>query len=755
MFRFFPWKFLLNRAAKKYGFLDPITFLARLRSFAQPSEVQEPIELLRAGMVFHARGLLNTKAIQHNLDWVWPYWTVRQFNPGDPSFIPRAFSFSHVNLTHRNWTAVGLPDIPLYPIVDPRGLVTPLQDGWSIDCWFYGRDGKTVFPSMVEQVDQRLIDDDNRSVITRCRGEGVCLDTAVHLERLGKQVVVSLTATVTASPSGGWLVVALRPYNPEGVQFIESVEGDGRNRGWLVNKAQKVEFSEPADKLLFANYRDGDISHHLEDEQSVQQVESRIGMASAAAFFAVGEHGHEKKVRVQVPLARPVSTLKAAPCSGWREAVAPSARLVIPDSKMQFLYDTAIRTLIHLAADSIVPGPYTYNRFWFRDACLMLHPMLAVGLKEISWRQIDHFAQLQDRNGFFHSQEGEWDANGQVLWLYNRYRQLYGGEVPQPWLDAISRGAEWINRKRISSPDVKYHGLLPPGFSAEHFGPNDYYYWDDFWAVAGLEAAAQVMEDADVSHKASKYRRFAAEMRQCIFRSIKRVMEERQLNAIPTSPNRRMDSGAIGALAVDYPLQLVEPGDQRVMATADFLMDNCLHRGCFFQDMIHSGINIYMTLMLAQSYLRAGDTRFYHLLSGVVDLASPTGQWPEAIHPITGGGCMGDGQHGWAAAEFVMLLRNMFVAEEEGKIIIGRGIRPEWLEDGQMISFGPTRTSCGSFTVEVINKELWVEFSGLGRELPDIRVEIPDYVAVSLRPPAYRCRLEPVSQKYKCPGVKQ
>lgn len=745
IFRFFPWKFLLNRAARKYGFLDPVTFLARLRSFAQPSEVQEPIELLRAGMVFHARGLLNTKAIQHNLDWVWPYWTVRQFNPSDPSFIPRAFSFSHVNLTHRNWTAVGLPDIALYPIVDPRGLVTPLQDGWSIDCWFYGRDGKTVFPSRLEQVDQRLVDDENRTVTTRCQAEGMCLETTVNLERTGEQAVVNISAAVAAAPPGGWLVVALRPYNPEGVQFIESVEGVGRNSGWLVNKAQEVVFSEPAEKLLFANYRDGDISHRLPDEQSVQQVESRIGMASAAAFFAAGEHGNEKRVRVRVPLAQPVSRIKAAPCSEWKEAVAPSARLVIPDDNIQFLYDTAIRTLIHLAADAIVPGPYTYNRFWFRDACLMLHPMLAVGFQERGFRQIDHFAQLQDRDGFFHSQEGEWDANGQVLWLYNRYRQLYGGELPQQWLDAISKGAEWINRKRVSSADAKYDGLLPPGFSAEHFGPNDYYYWDDFWAVAGLEAAAQVMEEADAPRKASSYRRYAAEMRQCIFRSIERVMEERQLHAIPTSPNRRMDSGAIGALAVDYPLQLMEPGEQRVLATADFLMENCLHGGCFFQDMIHSGINIYMTLMLAQSYLRAGDARFYQLLSGVVDLASPTGQWPEAIHPITHGGCMGDGQHGWAAAEYVMLLRNMFVAEETGQVIIGRGIRPEWLQHGHRISFGPTRTPYGSFTVEVVNRELRVEFSETGNGLPDIRVEIPGYTAVNLTPPEYRCRLEPVS----------
>lgn len=108
-----------------YGFIDPLAILARMERFSQPAEVAQPMELLRAGLIFHARGLVNTKAIQHNLDRVWPYWVVRQFDPADASFVPRALSFSHVNLTHRNWTAVGLPDCPEYPIVDPRGLVTP------------------------------------------------------------------------------------------------------------------------------------------------------------------------------------------------------------------------------------------------------------------------------------------------------------------------------------------------------------------------------------------------------------------------------------------------------------------------------------------------------------------------------------------------------------------------------------------------------------------------------------------------------
>src|SRR3954464_12988041 len=147
---------MVRRAARAQGFLDPIFIMSRLANFAQPSEVGEPIELLLAGLVFHARGLMNTRAIQNNLDWIWPYWVERQFNPRDPSFMPRAFSISHVNLTHRNWTAVGNPDSPYLPIIDPSGLVTPFYDGWSLDAWILKEDGATLIPSKSKDIVQAL-----------------------------------------------------------------------------------------------------------------------------------------------------------------------------------------------------------------------------------------------------------------------------------------------------------------------------------------------------------------------------------------------------------------------------------------------------------------------------------------------------------------------------------------------------------------------------------------------------------------------
>jgi hypothetical protein len=117
--------------------------------------------------------------------------------------------------------------------------------------------------------------------------------------------------------------------------------------------------------------------------------------------------------------------------------------------------------------------------------------------------------------------------------------------------------------------------------------------------------------------------------------------------------------------------------------------------------MIHSGINAYLTLHLAQVLLRAGDGRHEGLIRAVAELASPTGQWPEAIHPHTGGGCMGDGQHVWAAAEWVLMMRSLFVREEGDRLVLGSGLPPAWLGGREVMRLGPTPTPYGPVTVRV------------------------------------------------------
>ncbi len=761
--RWLPWRWLLRRAARSQGFLDPLAVMARLRRFGQPAEVAEPIELLRAGMIFHARGLVNTRVIQHNLDWVWPWWIEQQFDPASPAFLPRAFSITHVNLTHRNWTAVGRPDCAALPIVDPRGLVTPLDDGWSLDAWVLGEDGSALYPARAASADQQLRHgDDDLSVVTRLAEAGLGLTSEAWLAREADRPVLYCRYQADADQPAR-LAISLRPYNPEGISFVHGLEQTPVDGGlqWQVDRGEgppaTLELDERPQATLSSDYHGGDVALALDQmphgqsaaPDAPQQQDCETGLVTAAALYAI-EPGVARTVTLRIPLSREAA--QSTP-QGWAAVDAAAAQLQLPDARYQALYRSAVRTLAMHSVEDIYPGPYTYRRFWFRDAAFIINSLLQAGLVARAEKALAAFPTRQTRaTGYFHSQEGEWDSNGQALWILERFHALTGRwpsiSAGRDWHTVVRRGAEWIARKRLDADsDRPEAGLLPAGFSAEHLGPNDYYYWDDEWAVAGLRAAARLM-DAEADAPAARWMRAEAEdLAQCIDRA--QANDARRLGAalLPASPLRRMDAGAIGSVVGGYPLQQRPANDAALLATVDYLL--AAHRvgGGFFQEMIHAGINAYLTLHLAQILMRAGDDRGLALIEAVADLASPTGQWPEAIHPHTRGGCMGDGQHVWAAAEWVSVMRNAFCREEDRGLVLGAGVLPRWLAAGETLSFGPTPTVYGAVSVTITPESggCQVEWRIDGGDPAWITVALPGHAPVALAGEARATRVEAVA----------
>lgn len=696
-----PWRFLVRRLAKGQGFLDPFRLISQFRRFAQPSEVAVPVEILRLASILHARGLMNSQAIQHNLDWVWPYWVERQFDPHDPAFIPRAFSLSHINLTHRNWTAVGIPDCPDFPIADPAGLVTPLFDSWSIDAWIIPEHGAPLIPSRLKEgLSQKLLMDGNLSVFTGSHLGKIHLSSLVQVAGDVSFPVCKIRVTAVSNQRA-WCVLSLRPYNPEGVSFIHQIAALEGHHGWKINGRHFVYFDQAPDRCAYSDYQSGDVYHFLPHARHRRKIVCGVGMATAACLYELNPET-PREIEAGIPLQtkdgeRYHASKGVAQGDPWTEFLKPVCRLKIPDRRFQYLYDAAVRTLILHSPKDVYPGPYTYKHFWFRDAAFILNAMLCLGLFDRVERVIHRafFSRLTPF-GYFHSQDGEWDSNGQALWTLMRFCRVTENNLPRRWKGAIERAARWIERKRVSEkPEEPHAGLLPPGFSAEHLGPNDYYYWDDFWGVAGLRAASYLAERFGDRRLAGLFEEKGIDFLKSIDRSLGAVQKRLGRLAMPASPYRRMDTGAIGSLAAGYPLQLWESRDPRLLETVEYLMRECSVDGGFFHDMSHSGINPYLTLHLAQVLLRAGDPRYYQVMKAVADLASPTGQWPEAIHPKTKGGCMGDGQHVWAAAEWILMLRNCFVREEKDSLILFSGIPSGWLESKEEITFGPAPTKFG------------------------------------------------------------
>lgn len=408
----------------------------------------------------------------------------------------------------------------------------------------------------------------------------------------------------------------------------------------------------------------------------------------------------------------------------------------VEDKQTQYLYNAALRTLVlHTPDTEVYPGPYTYKHFWFRDAAFILHALLAANLQKRAEKILDHFPARQRITGYFCSQDGEWDSNGQVLWIYRRFCELTGTAPKPEWKESIRKGIKWMERKRTAeNTDSPHSGLFPAGFSAEHLGPNDFYYWDDFWGIEGFLSGAYLMDLYKEAAAERECREHAQKFMTCLEKSLGWAAQRLNTAVMPSSPYRRLDTGSIGSLAGAYPLTLW-PDDPRVTRTVEYLLENHFVNGGFFHDMSHSGINPYLTLHIAQILLQNGDDRFMDIVRSIQDLATPTGQWPEAIHPQTRGGCMGDGQHVWAAAEWILMMRNCFAREVKEGLILCSGVLPEWHENGSEIFFGPAPTNFGPVTVRLVRSEerVHVSWSGEWRgEAPKIEVKVPGYHPVKV-----------------------
>jgi hypothetical protein len=733
--------FVLRRLMGRLRITDDVVrHLTTFQRLGETVEVELPGELMPIGARTVFRALRTRGAAQIGPDWVWPYWLERQLDPVSPAFVPRGHLPFLTNMTHRNWTAVGNLDSPWEAIVDPRGLVTPWFDGWSLD-WWVGADDRWHLPSREVNVRQRLVAD-TPVVETAMRVPGGDVIERVYAVRRsstegGGELVVAEVENAGRVPVA--LALAVRPYNPEGLSVIERL---GLHDGTTVTVDGRVALllPKPPARVAASTFHDGDsagtVMSGAAGERWQGTVKDPAGLAQAAFLYPLA-HGTtlraamplvpERRTRRRGEARRRVADAPDLPKSlppaeavarGWQSQSDRGLRLELPDERLAAAVDANRRFLLLLHdGDEITPGPSTYHRFWFRDAAYLLTALDHYGYHDEVAQVLRSYPGRQHADGFFFSQRKEWDANGAALHaLVQHWRLTRDAALVEPMVGPIAKGVHWIDRKRHAGKanrnDPALRGLLPAGVSAEHLGPFDYFYWDDFWGVAGLRAGGELLRAVHQDEAAAAAERFAASMWDDLERSLELTAGRLGTVAIPAGPRRRIDSGAIGSLVACAPLDLLAPDDPRIAATVDvirqrFMLDTvpAAQEGAadggraFFQGISHTGLGTYLTLQLAAVELRAGDRRCLDRLTWMLDAATPTWTWPEAIHPRLDGGCMGDGHHGWAAAELLNFVRDLLVREVAGGVALASLVPDAWYGQGWEVHDAPTAAGRVSYAV--------------------------------------------------------
>jgi len=644
-----------------------------------------PKELFELSFPMVTRGLLNFAVLQMRRDWVYPFWVHRQLDPKSESFVARSQNPLLINTTHRNWTAIGTPTGFYEAIVDPRGLATPLPREWSIDVWLLTPQA-IFFPSLSNEVRQSF-DVNSPRVVTRFNFGDIELgmehfvgSTNHHLEVLFGRVFVKVAHTV--SPLQASLYVCVRPFNPEGVAPIHSIEIKSR-RFVYVDKTLGVVFAEAPTITFLSNGSRGDLSSTLRDFCKNNSKETSIlckdGLAhSASAFDFTLMPNKEEAVCYSVALAAPkklrqssvrltwrVSSTKRREKheSSWSSETRSGTRYQFADQHLQNIFDASRSTLLMFHDGNFIsPGPYIYHHFWFRDATMMVNALDALGFGKRSQQVIDAFSQRMTRKGFFSGPDGEWDSNGAVLWTFYQHYLKTDSIV---WLresyNDLLKAARWIKQMRSKSNN----GLMPPSLSAEHLGTVDQYFWDSFWSLAGIKSFVRIARILKKKEEELEFLHESRSFEDAILRLLQTIEYESGKPFIPAAVMRGFDESAIGSICSIYPLRLFEGRLPHQKATIEALRQRFVDSRGFLHPFIHSGYNPYLTLQLAHSFLFLNNkTTAWEVADTVFRACQPPYSLPEAIHPKTGGGCMGDGHHGWSAAEIILFVRDCLIREE-------------------------------------------------------------------------------------------
>ncbi|MCX6137774.1 MAG: hypothetical protein NTV54_09800 [Ignavibacteriales bacterium] len=687
-----------------------------------------PKELFQLSAPVIVRGLLNFAVLQMNRDWVYPFWVHRQLDPKCSSYIPRAQNPLLINVTQRNWTLLGSPHGFHEAIIDRRGLLTPLPREWSVDTWIV-TEKEIFFPSLVQSVLQSF-DTVSPRVETAIPCGDITVTTSHFAEPTSDQMDVLFTQVraINNSPTTQSVLVcvAIRPFNPEGVSPIHSIEFRSPKIAF-VNKAVGVVFAENPDWVGCNAFDDGDAAAALRsmrfallDEPQRKQSRCKRGLAHAIALYRLSLEPHqEQSIHYSVALEEE-NKLKQRPVkqtwrvsyekrlethrSRWEKELENGGTFLFANKQLQEVFDAGRLTLLMLQdKDFVSPGAYLYHHFWYRDAAVMLRALDVLGFHKRVRQVIGKFPARLTGDGFFCGPDGEWDSNGAVLWTVLQHWLLTRSDFwLKGWLPLVDRGAQWITRMRARTPNK----LMPQSLSAEHLGTVDQYFWDTFWSLAGIKAASALFYSQNDRERGDLYAREARLFEEDVRASFAAIESRLGRSIIPATPTRVFDESAIGSICSIYPLQLFGGAHRHGAETVRALVKDFVDAKGFFHPFIHSGYNPYLTLQLAHSLLYLGDDDGARATAEtILNQTTQPFSLPEAIHPFSGGGAMGDGHHGWAAAEIVLYLRDCLVRESGTSLQLFKDPGHGLLRDGVNTKLHNVPTSFGHLSCSLSFEE--------------------------------------------------
>ncbi|MCF7740984.1 MAG: hypothetical protein K9N00_04240 [Candidatus Marinimicrobia bacterium] len=389
----------------------------------------------------------------------------------------------------------------------------------------------------------------------------------------------------------------------------------------------------------------------------------------------------------------------------WENILTRGINISLPEKKVTNTFDA---NLIYdlIARDKIDSfyvqkvNEFQYDAFWLRDAAFIVRMYDISGYHEFARQCLDFFLKWQRSDGNFISQGGQYDGWGQTLWAFGQHIKMTGDKkYARKIYPYLKKAYKWMQKTLSEEPS----GLMPVTTPGDNELITGHVTGHNFWALNGLKSLIFIANFLD-NGDADDYQKTYDEYYQNLERRLKKVTDRTE-GYIPPGLDT-LGGQDWGNLLSLYPVQLLDKSDFRIRATLDRVLNKYKEGLMTYGD--GRWLHHYLTMRNSQTALILGDQEqvIRDLYAVLLHTGSTHTGFEFSILPWkTRDFGMNLAPHGWFAAEYRTLLRNMLVREEGENLHLLSAVSPAWIQPGEKISIHKAATYFGSVNFELECKD--------------------------------------------------
>ncbi len=426
----------------------------------------------------------------------------------------------------------------------------------------------------------------------------------------------------------------------------------------------------------------------------------------------------------------------------WEDQLRQAVQIDLPDPKVvntmrsSIVYDLIARDISSDGKRYIQKvNEFQYDNFYPRDSAYIIRTYDLLGLHDIAGQTVEHFLTYDDQgrpNGLRRLMPDDW---GQSLWaIGSHFRSTGDLNFAKRVYSAIPPHVAAFEAACQRDP----LGLWPAAGLYDNEMINGHYTGHSFWALLGLREAINLARSLHKEDDAIAFTQLHDRYRERFMKRLNAVAAQAEGYIPPGLEDPAAGCDWANGSAGVYPFGVLKPHDPLVTATVQTIRDYKYREGImtygpnawyvkersrYMAPADPGWLHHYDTFYIAQTLLARGEQRkvIEDLYSVLAHTSATNAGFEFTIRPWGDRDPNGNyPPHGWFAARYNELLRNMLLREEDDDLHVASALSPVWIAPGKRVSVGKGATTFGtlSFDIDATASGAVVDFQARWRNPP-------------------------------------